>query len=82
MARWFAAAPGEEDLHRLWSAAFGLGSARHAHLAHPGPESIPSALSWSQTPPVEVSALLRTSGRTERFTRRFTGRRSPRPAWR
>ncbi|WP_206306970.1 TIGR02677 family protein [Streptomyces sp. F001] len=69
LARWFAAAPGEEDLHRLWSAAFGLGSARHAHLAHPDPELIPSSLSWSEAPPVAVSALLRTSGRTERFTR-------------
>ncbi|MFC9399195.1 TIGR02677 family protein [Streptomyces sp. NPDC057027] len=69
LARWFAAAPGEEDLHRLWSAAFGLGPARHAHLAHPDPELIPSARSWADAPPVEVSALLRTSGRTERFTR-------------
>ncbi|WP_435836552.1 TIGR02677 family protein [Streptomyces albidoflavus] len=69
LARWFAAAPSEEDLHRLWSAAFGLGPARHAHLAHPDPELIPPTLSWSQAPPVEVSALLRTSGRTERFTR-------------
>ncbi|MBV7695664.1 TIGR02677 family protein [Streptomyces sp. TRM70350] len=69
LARWFAAAPAEEDLHRLWSAAFGLGPARHAHLAHPDPELIPSSHSWSEAPPVEVSALLRTSGRTERFTR-------------
>jgi len=69
LARWFAAAPSEEDLHRLWAAAFGLGSARHAHLAHPDPELVPSSQSWSQAPPVEVSALLRTSGRTERFTR-------------
>ncbi|MFJ8487719.1 TIGR02677 family protein [Streptomyces sp. NPDC094038] len=69
LARWFAAAPTEEDLHRLWAAGFGLGSARHAHLAHPDPELIPSSLSWSEAPPVEVSALLRTSGRTERFTR-------------
>ncbi|MDC2951037.1 TIGR02677 family protein, partial [Streptomyces heilongjiangensis] len=69
LARWFAAAPAEEDLHRLWSAAFGLGPARHAHLAHPDPELIPSSRSWSEAPPVEVSALLRTSGRTERFTR-------------
>lgn len=68
-ARWFAAAPTEDDLHRLWSAAFGLGSARHAHLAHPDPELISSSLPWSEAPPVEVSALLRTSGRTERFTR-------------
>ncbi|WP_065965421.1 TIGR02677 family protein [Streptomyces sparsogenes] len=69
LARWFAGAPAEEDLHRLWSAAFGLGSARHAHLAHSDPELIPSSQSWSEAPPVEVSALLRTSGRTERFTR-------------
>ena len=61
--------PGEDDLHRLWSAAFGLGPARHAHLAHPDPELIPSSRSWAEAPPVEVSALLRTSGRTERFTR-------------
>nr|WP_242440896.1 TIGR02677 family protein [Streptomyces sp. CB02923] len=69
LARWFAAAPAEEDLHRLWSAVFGLGSARHAHLAHPDPELIPSSLSWAEAPPVEVSALLRASGRAERFTR-------------
>ncbi|MFF7361983.1 TIGR02677 family protein [Streptomyces sp. NPDC008125] len=69
LARWFAAAPGEEDMHRLWSVAFGLGAARHAHLAHPDPELISSTVSWSQAPPVEVSALLRSSGRTERFTR-------------
>ncbi|MGW4373743.1 TIGR02677 family protein [Streptomyces albidoflavus] len=69
LARWFASAPGEDDLHRLWSTAFGLGPARHAHLAHPDPELIPSAHSWAEAPPVEVSALLRSSGRTERFTR-------------
>ncbi|WP_405583354.1 TIGR02677 family protein [Streptomyces sp. NBC_01190] len=72
LARWFAAAPGEEDLHRLWMAAFGLGPSRHAHLAHHDPELVSSSLSWAEAPPVEVSALLRTSGRTERFTR--TGR--------
>ncbi|MFF5771024.1 TIGR02677 family protein [Streptomyces californicus] len=69
LARWFAAAADEDDLHRLWSAAFGLGPARHAHLAHPDPELIPSSRSWAEAPPVEVSALLRNSGRTERFTR-------------
>ncbi|MFE7558642.1 TIGR02677 family protein [Kitasatospora sp. NPDC057500] len=72
LARWFAAAPTEDDLHRLWSAAFGLGPARHAHIAHPDPELVPSSSSWAEAPPVAVSALLRTSGRTERFTR--TGR--------
>ena len=69
LARWFAVAPGEDELHRLWAAAFGLGSARHAHLCHPDPELVPSSLSWADAPPVEVSALLRSSGRTERFSR-------------
>ncbi|WP_246441167.1 TIGR02677 family protein [Saccharothrix tamanrassetensis] len=72
LARWFAAAPSEEDLHLLWSTAFGLGSARHAHLAHPDPELVSSSARWTDAPPVEVSALLRSSGRTERFSR--TGR--------
>ena len=72
LARRFAAAPTEDDLHRLWAAAFGLGPSRHAHLAHPDPELVPSSSSWRDGPPVEVSALLRRSGRVERFTR--TGR--------
>lgn len=69
LARWFAAAPSEGDLHRLWSTAFGLSSARHAHLAHPDPELISAATRWREAPPVKVSTLLRTSGRTERFSR-------------
>lgn len=69
LARWFAVAPAHADLHRLYSAAFGVGSARHAHLAHPDPELISSSTSWSEAPPVEVSALLRSAGRTERFAR-------------
>ncbi|MEU8347725.1 TIGR02677 family protein [Spirillospora sp. NPDC048832] len=69
LARWFANAPSEDDAHRLWGTAFGLASARHAHLAHADAEPIPTAASWAETPPVEVSALLRTSGRTERVGR-------------
>jgi uncharacterized protein (TIGR02677 family) len=69
LARWFAAAPAEADLHRLWSAAFGLSSARHAHLGHPDPELISASARWAEAPAVEVSALLRSSGRTERFSR-------------
>ncbi|WP_238431431.1 TIGR02677 family protein [Streptomyces cavernae] len=72
LARWFAAVPSEDDAHRLWATAFGLGSARHAHLTHADPETVPPSTSWREAPPVEVSALLRSSGRTERFTR--TGR--------
>jgi uncharacterized protein (TIGR02677 family) len=69
LARWFAAAPAEADLHRLWSTAFGLSSARHAHLGHPDPELISATARWAEAPAVEVSALLRSSGRTERFSR-------------
>jgi len=69
LARWFAAAPSEADLHRLWSTAFGLSPARHAHLAHPDPELISTGTRWRDAPPVKVSTLLRTSGRTERFSR-------------
>lgn len=72
LARWFALAPGDEDLHRLWSTAFGLSPARHAHLVHGDPETVPGGSSWGDAPPVEVSALLRTGGRTERYAR--TGR--------
>ncbi|GAA4918907.1 uncharacterized protein (TIGR02677 family) [Nonomuraea thailandensis] len=69
LARWFATAPGEDDAHRLWDAAFGLGSARHAHLGHADAELIPSGVPWAEAEPVEVSALLRSRGRTERMGR-------------
>lgn len=72
LARWFSAVPAQEDLHRLWSTAFGLSPARHAHLAHADPELISSSSTWSEAPGVEVSPLLRSAGRTERFSR--TGR--------
>lgn len=72
LACWFTLAPGQDDLHRLWSAAFGLTPARHGHLAHPDPDLISSSASWDEAPPVQVSPLLRAAGRTERFSR--TGR--------
>ncbi|HEX4817599.1 MAG TPA: TIGR02677 family protein [Nonomuraea sp.] len=72
LARWFAAAPAEDDAHRLWDAAFGLGPARHAHLGPADPELIPAGVPWAEAEPVEVSALLRSRGRTERMGR--TGR--------
>ncbi len=72
LARWFTVLPAQSDLHRLWSTVFGLSPARHAHLGHPDPELVGSSASWAEAPPVEVSALLRSSGRTERFSR--TGR--------
>jgi uncharacterized protein (TIGR02677 family) len=72
LARWFTVVPAQGDLHRLWATVFGLSSARHAHLGHPDPELVSSSATWVDAPPVEVSALLRSSGRAERFSR--TGR--------
>ncbi|MEO3867951.1 TIGR02677 family protein [Nonomuraea sp. B12E4] len=69
LARWFATAPGEDDAHRLWDAAFGLGPARHAHLGHADAELIPAGVPWAEAEPVAVSALLRSRGRTERMGR-------------
>ncbi|MET7328437.1 TIGR02677 family protein [Nonomuraea sp. NPDC005650] len=69
LARWFAGAPSEDDAHRLWDAAFGLGPARHAHLGHADAELIPAGVPWQEAEPVEVSALLRSRGRTERMGR-------------
>jgi uncharacterized protein (TIGR02677 family) len=72
LARWFTLVPGQDDLNRLWSAAFGLSPARHAHLSHPDPDLVSSSASWREAPPVEISPLLRSAGRGERFSR--TGR--------
>ncbi|MBN6034748.1 TIGR02677 family protein [Amycolatopsis sp. 195334CR] len=72
LARWFTVVPAQDDLHRLWATMFGLGSARHAHLAHPDPELINPSSSWYETPPVAVSPLLRSAGKTEQFAQ--TGR--------
>lgn len=72
LARWFTVVPAHGDLHRLWSTVFGLSPSRHAHLVHPDPELVSTAATWADAPPVEISPLLRSSGRTERFSR--TGR--------
>jgi uncharacterized protein (TIGR02677 family) len=72
LARWFTVLNEQEDLHRLWSTMFGLSPSRHAHLSHPDPEHVSTSASWREAPPVEVSPLLRSAGRTERFSR--TGR--------
>jgi uncharacterized protein (TIGR02677 family) len=72
LARWFTVLNEQDDLHRLWSTVFGLSPARHAHLSQPDPAHVSASSSWREAPPVEVSPLLRSSGRTERFAR--TGR--------
>lgn len=63
LARWFAEAPTDDDLHRLWRTAFGLSAARH--LSGEETPATP-ATSWSAAPPVEISPRLRKTGSYER----------------
>lgn len=71
LAVWFAEAD-ESQAHRLWRAAFGLGSARHLTglPAGAGPDDLeaatPSGTSWLQAPVVEVAARLRQTGHYQR----------------
>lgn len=62
LARLFAAAPGDDDAHRLFAAAFGLWPARHAHLPALDGEARAPTASWTTTPAVDVAPSLRTTG--------------------
>ncbi|MGH2736719.1 MAG: TIGR02677 family protein [Actinomycetota bacterium] len=67
LARWFEAGD-DEEAHRLYALAFGLGSARHMALPHEDEETVAGS-SWWETPPVGVPTYLRTAGRTTRSGR-------------
>lgn len=69
LAQLFATASHDDDLHRLWRAAFGLHPARHTHVGHADPDVIPRGTSWAEAEAVPVSALLRESGLVEKFAR-------------
>jgi uncharacterized protein (TIGR02677 family) len=66
LARWFEACATDDNAHELWHAAFGLGSARHVHLAEDDAELTSTRASWWDAAPVEVPARLRSSGATAR----------------
>jgi uncharacterized protein (TIGR02677 family) len=71
LALWFAQAPDDASRHRLWQAAFGLGSARHLSVSAetlrawddrpPAPSE-----SWRTVAPVEISPQLKRTGSYER----------------
>jgi uncharacterized protein (TIGR02677 family) len=62
LAGLFAAAPGDDEAHMLFAAAFGLWPARHAHLpSRDGDERAPNT-SWLDVEPVDVAPALRTTG--------------------
>lgn len=62
LARLFAGAPGDEEAHRLFAAAFGLWSARHAHLNAPEGEERAPTSPWTAGASAEVAPALRTAG--------------------
>jgi uncharacterized protein (TIGR02677 family) len=71
LALWFAQAPDDAALHRLWRTAFGLSSSRHLTvdadtLAARTDEPVPAATPWAEAPPLQVSPRLRKTGSYER----------------
>jgi uncharacterized protein (TIGR02677 family) len=71
LALWFAEAPDEAAMHRLWRSAFGVYGSRHlmvdAETATARDDNpIPASTSWSQAPPLLISPRLRRTGSYER----------------
>jgi uncharacterized protein (TIGR02677 family) len=62
LARWFARCQ-PDDAHRLFDAAFGLGTPHHLGQDEPDPDRTAPSVSWWQAPPVEVPVVLREYGR-------------------
>lgn len=59
LARWFATAPANDDLHRLWRAAFGLASARHLRVNETTLQAWDAAaadgrMGWEDAPPYVI----------------------------
>ena len=71
LAVWFAEAPDEAAMHRLWQASFGLHSSRHLTvdadtLEQRRDEPVPPGTAWSDAPPLMISPRLRRTGSYER----------------
>ncbi len=71
LALWFAEAPDDGALHRLWRSAFGLYGSRHLVLdsdTRTAREEQPVApsTSWREAPPLRISPRLRRTGSYER----------------
>jgi uncharacterized protein (TIGR02677 family) len=81
LARWFAEAPDERSMHRLWRLAFGVGGSRHLMidgetLAEREDAPIAATTSWADAPPLRISPRLRRTGSYQRRGRpnRIVGR--------
>ena len=71
LARWFLECPDDDHAHRLWRAAFGLTPARHLGvdadtLAHWQERRVAASVSWSEAPPLRISARLRATGQYQK----------------
>lgn len=71
LALWFAQAPDDAALRRLWRSAFGLYGARHLMLdrdtlAEREEQPVPAGTPWAQAPPLRISPRLRRTGSYER----------------
>ncbi len=71
LARWFAQAPDEATMHRLWRAVFGLSSSRHLTvdadtLGEREEQPVPASTPWYDAPPLMISPQLRKTGSYER----------------
>lgn len=71
LARWFAHAPDDAAMHRLWRVAFGLHSARHLTvdtetLAERAERPVAPSTPWADAPALLISPQLRRTGSYER----------------
>jgi uncharacterized protein (TIGR02677 family) len=71
LAVWFAQAPDEAAMHRLWAATFAVHSARHLTLDADTEQArienpISPTAAWRDTPPLLISPRLRRTGSYER----------------
>jgi uncharacterized protein (TIGR02677 family) len=71
LAVWFAQAPDEAAMHRLWRATFGLHSSRHLTLDADTAQAraknpVSASTPWREAPPLMISPRLRRTGSYER----------------
>ncbi len=71
LAAWFAQAPDDAAMHRLWRSVFGLSSARHLTvdedtLAEREDHPVTPGTPWALAPPLRISPQLRRTGSYER----------------
>ena len=71
LAVWFAQAPDEPAMHRVWQATFGLHSSRHLTIDADTAQAranvpIAPGTPWREAPPLMISPRLRRTGSYER----------------